>query len=400
MEGNDIELTPVYKPHTTSTTTTTTTTTSVETNSSLTINQIVAAANDNINRQYSRDFLADFMLTQFKLNEHDAITIMETIAAYCDDDKKTDAIITALNKKNSFFETAFDFFIGKAQENIAKVTVNTIDTVTNPEVQQPTPTLNVLPLILKKIIMGKARQTFKTDYEIKLQGNPDHILSFDIHAPSGKAVITKQDDKTVRLYDLNVGGVCIIKSIPDKYHRNSVCFDESGNYIATSWEASCGYSVTEQWNISADNFTKNHSYKLDNQHIHLIAYYKKNSLLLMTCLPNPNTYPIYYSQIMITFKKNGDIVTKGSTKEHLITLHNRELNRPPYTATLDSVDKTLSIQKKCFELYLCKQAIKNVQRTQNLDSIIQSQTFKSLTTHEQHIVNKEMNTKRKALLQQ
>src|SRR5204863_4446141 len=110
-----------------------------------------------------------------------------------------------------------------------------------------------------------------------------------------------------------------------------------------------------------------------------------------------------YNHKIIIFKENGDTEELGSTNFQFESYNaicnygntsHGIFDQENYKASITS-NNTLSVTKRnCYDLYLCKQAIKNSQKTkETLKKVIQSQSYKQLTNYEKDMVNKKINKK-------
>ncbi len=390
MEGNDIELTPVYKPHTTSTTTTTTTT-SVKTNSSLSLEQIVTAVDEKINAQYlSQQTFVDLVLGRIpEISEKGKLKTMRFIIDYCDDNEtKIDAIINALGEQNSFFRTAFDFFITKAQENITHVTVNTIDTVIDPTVQQPTPILNLLPLILKKVVMNRAKKSIPYNYTMNYTIKAP-VIWLDMCSATKQAII--RDGNEIILWNLDTGKQFSIIQHP----YDQLYFNQDGSrLVAVTNEtnetgSTAAIKIFElELDLLQPKANRTHECNIPGNINDIVPLDNKHFLVSKKDAHDK------YSEIALKLKKNNKITIIGPTttcKEP--RLQQRFQWQTEDYAIYADAQKLQITRKDCYAMHLCEQAIKNAQNiTQSLNKITQSQTYQSLTPYEQSMIQQAQNT--------
>ena len=136
------------------------------------------------------------------MSEKDCFDLLKIVAHYFNN--IADREIAKLAGKNKLFKEAIEYFITLAQRNFDKVTLSTLDTITNPEIEQPVRQLNLLVPAIKKYVMKSAYN--KIDYlcQILFKGHTEKINGVDIHAGKNKA-LSWADDGELILWQLETG---------------------------------------------------------------------------------------------------------------------------------------------------------------------------------------------------
>src|SRR5438552_9200090 len=117
-------------------------------------------------------------------------------------------IIVPLYEKNTFFKKAIDHFTELASQNVKKVTYDSLATITNTEIEQPTSQLNELPRGIKKFVMNKAQEQIQHSYDLTLAHTQNEKINcFDISVPTDLAVTGS--DSSIRLWNLKRGEWCL-----------------------------------------------------------------------------------------------------------------------------------------------------------------------------------------------
>jgi WD40 repeat protein len=316
--------------------------------------------------------------------ERENFDIIRIAIQHCGDNINESAITELINE-NYCFKSAIDYFCILAQKNLHDVTFQTLTTIQDVKVQQPTPQLNQLPRAIKKYVMDCA--TNNPSYNIMISTDAGSVKSFDIHNKIN-LLATASDDGTFRLWDLSQAKQ--IHIFPGKANKGLIKFTPDGSRLitVTRYQQNPDESHITLWDVPS------------REHLHTITipYYVKDIALL------DNESNIINISSMLTIMTPFKLLSYALTKnnDQFICLGECKINKcnvctnPGSYVNFYSGSK-LSIEKKCPQLYFCEQAIKNTSHTTS-PNITKTSIYQSLTPYEKGIVDNKLNKKLLGLL--
>ena len=218
----DIELKPIYR------TNQQLTQTHQSTTNTLSLDELVSTIDAAINDKYPHHFFK-FLSTQ--LTEQDFLNIINIIMEHSA--TPTHDLFRKLYPKNDHYKNAVLYFFNFACKNKDNVTIDTLETIQDPTLLQPTTELNQLPIHFKKYLMDAAYNNLKDSYAIIHTGHTDTINFFDICIATHQAATSSQD-KTLRLWSLLTGK--LIHTFPEDNASTIFCiaFNPDGSLLATA----------------------------------------------------------------------------------------------------------------------------------------------------------------------
>ena len=126
------------------------------------LDDFVANIDDSISKKYASNPILSFIAEQ-RLTAIDMDNIIKEANENCRYNGNkivmNNEIIVPLYEKNTFFKKAIDHFTELASQNVKKVTYDSLATITNTEIEQPTSQLNELPRGIKKFVRTSPQKT-------------------------------------------------------------------------------------------------------------------------------------------------------------------------------------------------------------------------------------------------
>jgi WD40 repeat protein len=292
-----------------------------------------------------------------------------------------EAAITKLIRKTYCFKDAIDYFCDLAQKNFDNVTFQTLTTIQDVKVQQPTPQLNQLPRTIKEYVMNHVTNNHSCTIMFPIDAG--HIESFDIHDKSD-LIATASYDGTFQLWNLSHAKQ--IHTFPEKANRGLIKFTPDGCRLitATLYQQNPDESHITLWDVPSR----------ERLGTIKIPYYVKNIALFdnqSNIIDISSILTIMTRFKLLSYaltKKNEQFVCLGECRSNP---YNGSANPENYHST--SKKNKFSIKKQCTQLYLCEQAIKNTSDTTLLPNITKTSIYQSLTPYEKGIVDDKLKEK-------
>jgi hypothetical protein len=347
----------------------------------------IAVLNKTINTQYNAIDNTLRMVMGSPLTTHDYHTIINSFAECSITPNET--LITALCAKNDTFKYAIEYFIDLARKNLDNVTIETLETVQNPSLQQPVAELNALPSFFKQYVMERAYNSIDLTYTISLTKHDDIILFFDLH-PSTHRAATSCADKKFRLWDLQTGK--IIRIFLNDDYINYIHFNADGSCMVTASNYDDDTSLIKTWDTQSGHLINTTHLTIPTDTIR----YANNNMII--ACDGKQTVPTITTMAADTLQK----ITEAKLLYTVYILNSSYINWENVYRTenphIQEFGSTLTITKtNCRPFYLCMQAAKNIQHLSS-HTINEQPLYKKLTTHEKDIVAKEQSEKIEALI--
>jgi WD40 repeat protein len=355
-----------------------------------------------INKKYTENSLQN-ILTKWRPTDSDMFGIVDTVTLACYPTEISDKTTASLYEKNNFFKQALDYFAKSASNDIKHVTYNTLSSITNPETNQRTLELNLLPLAVKKFVMHKAQEQIERSYDLILAHSENESINcFHVSASTGLAVTAS--DESIRLWNLNKGEMCLV-TLPEGAYL--ICFSPDGSHIIGL--AAEKKTTFKQWEINDSQLILTHTYhykmnaNTDGAFQYMFEYIKyfTNNLILLTgkrWKETSNTYTKYF-HTLIQCNEDGTTTNVGSTDTPLCDGEcDHTFKKFPYYAGEEYITTSLIVTKNnCRALYLCELAIRNHRDILSLKNIEQAQQYEELTDYEKALITAEIEKKRTEL---
>ena len=309
-------------------------------------------------------------------------------------------IIVPLYEKNTFFKKAIDHFTELASQNVKKVTYDSLATITNTEIEQPTSQLNELPRGIKKFVMNKAQEQIQHSYDLTLAHTQNEKINcFDISVPTDLAVTGS--DSSIRLWNLKRGEWCLATLSEEAV---GICFNMKGSHVTAMQRG----PIIKQWKINGSQLICTHSHQLNVGTLPYLSYmqYLTNNMVLVMIKDQQSRYrttgeKYRYGYIAVQFNHDKTVSVSDITASPITYVEeSNAFDQDPYSVrdTRPFFIKSLPITKKnCRALYLCELAIQNHQDTLSLENIEQSLQYKELTEYEKAIITAKIEERRTEL---
>jgi hypothetical protein len=290
-----------------------------------------------------------------------------------------------LCKKNNFINIAVIHFLYYARENLERVTIDTIETINNPDETQPTEQLNRLPPSLRSYIMKYALASEKHSYIIPLK-HDDYIIAFDICAPADLVVTTTRNQtkgSNIIVWDLKKGSRA--QEITTQAQIASICFNNTGSQLAASAGYNDEYSI-EIWNATAGN--KLYTIPVASNILHI--GYMNNTIGhkdILLCHRNTSEEKrIILDEWSLKTKEPQHKRSCEVFAQYYIPCGYIEGNyQASYPLQALTENNTLEVKKRnCNHLYLLEKAIINSTTPNALQKLKRMQLFQDLTPYEKN----------------
>ena len=357
--------------------------------------QIISLINRIINREYPKSFVHIYGIPQ--LTEQDFLYIISLINPASITPSNT--LINKLCVTNQYCSQTITHFINLARENINNVTLDTLETITDPTLWQPTEKLNKLPLTMKTFVMDAAYNNIHHSYDMVLSGHTDAITFFDICTATHR-IATSSKDNTLRLWDLETGQ--LIHQFPgDNNTVDYIAFSPDGSQLATAKVCRYpGHAATTDINLWETQSAQHLCVKIIDYRIDKLSYSTNNTLSAYYGPPYKlfrTVLSINNNAINILTDERLPIETSKHTQEYIFW-GNLYKVKNPYN-TRNSLGSTLTVTKQnCRPLALCEKAIKN--RTElSSETIEQRAPFQKCTEYEQNMIREQQLKKTTSLIQ-
>jgi len=346
------------------------------------LNPIINVIDNAINKKYPSDS-GFFSIFNSPLTEKNFFDIINIIINHSS--TPSVELINELTSKNSHCKQAIEHFNNLARQNIDNVTIDTLEAIQNPTLQQPIAQLNQLPPIIKQLIMESEYSKIKPSYNISLKGHTRAINFFDI-CPQAHLAATSSWDQTLRLWDLKTGNLIHMFSGTDNT-VDCMSFNKEGSHLATA--KLCG-DRTSSLNIW-DTQSGKHLQTIKVAHRIATLNYANNTII--TCeeadyLPTITVFSVTKDTIDVLH--HTDLPRKSSfPKESMCTYWYKgwspyKGNNPYYQK--HNFKSTLTIAKQTDSpLYLCERIVANTPQLSS-NQIKQQSLFQQLTEYEQKII--------------
>jgi hypothetical protein len=366
----------------------------------LSINNNVMGISDRIHREINKKYSSDYKLIDFlkPLLDQDMLDIVKTADQWCEKNENpiTSSLRDTLYKKNIFFEKAINHFTGYARENVDNVTVNTIDFVADPRLNQPDNQLNLLPLPIKTYIMSRVYDEIESRYPIDITLSATVILCKI--CPAINMIATYSKDKILSLWDLTTGlhnahfatGNLAINMI--QFNSDGLKMGTVAHYVHLKDNRPKSCIII--WNTYTQQ--QLHCITEDNSVYHIdFAQDKNNNTLAVFSQDQKYSHHKKLTLWLLNKQqpeKNVEISPLPWAGETLIDI---KLDNT-YEGAVDSDnDKTVRITKKISPaLHLCQKAVENHDYHSTIDQIKNSSSYIQLTDYEKKLIDKQIISKK------
>lgn len=302
-------------------------------------------------------------------------------------------LLNLLYNQNSFFEKAVNYFTQLAHTNAANVTYNNIDTIYNPESDQPVEQLNQLPLLIKKYIMSRVYDNQAT-YTMDIPHLTTIILCQI--CPKAHLLATYSKEKILYLWDLQTGERLAAFSQEKDPSLTILQFNEDGSKLCT---VGCGTSTKDHDEKSLITIWHPQQHRVAHQMIHDNHVYHIDFI---------NDILTVYSQNRQDFQKYLSLWQLDRIKPTKIGISQplpwREeslcgIKDPHSKYSVDTINNKVSVTTKvCPALLLCTKAVENSFHSDAITPNVLTQKIKEahaynncLTDYEKEMVNQHIN---------
>src|SRR5581483_5980941 len=333
--------------------------------------KLVEQIKQNINEEQHKNPQNSYMLGKcVHMSKENAINIANKIAAYNLDTQ----FIKRMIQENDFCKMAFDKLEKYANEEIASVTISSVDDIINYNRLQGI--WQKLPLDTTYYVLRQVLNNLQFSYNIELSGHSADILCAQICEKTDTAAVGCQN-KIVYLYNLE-NAVCT-QLLQTSTIPNIICFNTDGSQVAIAAETSdyniptitiwCPHTGQQLFQIKMpQNKIYNISYTDNKDHKNQLHVISSRKDIFNSCM-----------QITTCSLNKGKESNKGSSNVPC-TIPAQLTNRPSkitltryiiYMPILlfDLKTKLLIKNYYCPPLSLCLTALKNTQNADDLTNI-------------------------------